>query len=77
MGTPQIQEIATLDPNAVFSVGEVARLLGLTHNGILGRIKSGAIKAGRSGHRYFVPGSEIQGQIVMPGETKKPTVANL
>lgn len=80
MRTPQFQEIQTIDPNAVFSVGEAARLLGVSHNGLLGRIKAGTIKAGRSGHRYFVPGSEIQKQIQLPGELKtveKPAADNL
>lgn len=68
MRTPQFQEIQTIDPSAVFSVGEAARLLGASHNTILGRIKAGTLKAGRSGVRYFIPGSEIQKQIVLPGE---------
>ena len=62
------EAIKTLDPNAVFSVGEAARLLGLTHNGMLLRMKRGQIKSGRSGGRYFIPGSEIQRQIVLPND---------
>ena len=68
MANPQVQEIATIDPNAVFSVGEAARMLGVSHNGVLNRIKKGGILAGRSGYRYFISGKEIQRQIVMPPE---------
>jgi hypothetical protein len=77
MRMPQFDEIRTIDPNAGFSVGEAARLLGVSHNGILGRIATGSIMAGRSGHRYYILGSEIQKQITLPGEmvTKKATVA--
>lgn len=80
MRTPQFVEIQTIDPTAVFSVGEAARLLGISHNGMLSRIKAGVIKAGRSGHRYFIPGIEIQKQIQLPGELKvesKPAADNL
>jgi len=70
MRTPQFVEIQTIDPNAVFSVGEAAWLLGISHNGLLGRIQAGSICAGRSGHRYFILGSEIQKQIQMPGDAK-------
>ena len=65
---PDLEGIRTLDPNAVFSVGEVAKLLGMTHNGVLSRIRKGKIKFGRSGARYFIPGSEIQKQIQHPEE---------
>ena len=76
MRTPQFVEIQTIDPSAVFSVGEAAKLLGVSHNGLLGRIKAGTIRAGRSGHRYFIPGAEIQKQIKLPGElTPQETTA--
>jgi len=68
MRAPDMDGVKTLDPNAVFSVGEAARLLGMSHNGMLDRIKKGKVKAGRSGSRYFIPGSEIQKQITLPGE---------
>ena len=63
-----IEAIKTLDPTAVFSVGEAARLLGMTHNGVLTRIKRSQIRAGKSGSRYFIPGSEIQKQIQLPSD---------
>ena len=65
---PDIAGIKTLDPDAVFSVFEAARLLGMTHNGVLQRIKRGNIRAGRTGSRYFIMGSEVQKQIVLPTE---------
>ena len=68
MKSPDIQAIKTLDPNAVFSVSEVAALMGMSHNGVIHRIKNGLIRHGRSGSRYFVQGSEIQKQVMIPGE---------
>ena len=68
MRVPNLKELQTIDPAAVFTVKEAGRLLGLSSNAIITRIKRGEILAGRSGARYFVPGSEIQKQIVMPGE---------
>ena len=68
MRTPDIQGIKTIDPNAVFSVLEASKLLGMTHNGVLNRIKKNLIHAGRTGSRYFIPGSEIQKQITLPSE---------
>ena len=68
MRSPDIEGIKTLDTDAVFSVNEAAKLLGMTHNGILQRIRRGDIRAGKSGARYFIPGSEIQKQIIMPGD---------
>ena len=65
MPTPNLAEIKTLDPKAVFSVLEVARLLGMTHNGVLNRMKRGELSYGKSGHRYFISGAAVQKQIVM------------
>jgi len=65
---PDIQGIQTLDPNAVFTVSETARLLGMTHNGVLNRIKRGMMRFGKSGSRYFIPGSEIQKLLTLPKE---------
>ena len=61
-----IEGVKTLDPSAVFTVAEAARLLGMTHNGVLTRIKRGKIRAGKSGSRYFIPGAEIQKQVTLP-----------
>lgn len=61
-----LNAIKTLDPKAVFSVSEVARLLGITHMGVLKKIGRGNLKAGKNGSRYFIPGSEIQKQIALP-----------
>jgi len=68
MQGPDLEAIKTLDPQAVFSVSEAAKLLGKSPNGVLNRIKKGQIKSGKSGSRYFIPGSEIQKQIQLPGE---------
>lgn len=68
MKTPDIDSIRTLDPAAVFTVAETARLLGITHNGVLMRIKRKQIRFGKSGGRYFIPGSEIQKSITLPVE---------
>lgn len=68
MRGPELEAIKTLDPEAVFSVAEAAKLLGMTHNGVLNRIKRGGLKSGKSGARYFIPGREIQQQIQLPGE---------
>lgn len=68
MAVPDIDGVKTLDPSAVFTVAEAARLLGMSHNGVLNRIKRGLIKSGRSGNRYFIPGSEIQKSLTLPGE---------
>lgn len=68
MHGPDLESIKTLDPDAVFSIYETAKLLGMTHNGVLTRIKKGQIRSGKSGSRYFIPGSEIQKQITLPGE---------
>ena len=68
MRVPNLKELQTIDPAAVFTVKEAGRLLGLSSNAVITRIKRGEILAGRSGARYFVPGSEIQKQIIMPGE---------
>lgn len=68
MRSPDLEAIKTLDSDAVFSVTEAAKMLGLTHNGVLTRIKRGTLKSGKSGSRYFIPGSEIQKQITLPGE---------
>lgn len=62
--------IETLDPNAVFSLGETAKLLGVTHNAICCRIKAGKIKYGKTGGRYFIKGLDIQKQIVLPDDNK-------
>ena len=75
MRKPDLEAVATLDPNAVFSVGEAGRMLGMSHNGILSRIKSGNIRAGKSGARYFIAGAEIQKQIRLPGEVEPTTTA--
>lgn len=66
MNSPDFEAVKTLDPKAVFSVAEVAQLLGMTYNGALNRIQRGAIVSGKSGSRYFVLGSEIQKQIQLP-----------
>jgi excisionase family DNA binding protein len=66
MPTPDISAITTLDPKAIFTVAEAARILGMTHNGVLTRIARMKIRAGRTGSRYFIPGSEIQKQLVLP-----------
>lgn len=68
MRKPDIDAVRTLDPNAVFSVGEVGRMLGMTHNGVLSRIKTGNIRAGKSGARYFIAGAEVQRQITLPDD---------
>lgn len=68
MRSPDLEGVKTLDRDAVFSVQEAASLLGMSHNGVLDRIKKGTLKAGRSGARYFIPGKEIQAQIRLPGE---------
>ena len=70
MSSPDLDSIRTLDPTAVFSVSEVARMMGITHNGVLNRIKRGQIKYGKSGSRYFIPGSEVQKQIQLPSDKK-------
>ena len=61
--------IETLDPNAVFSLGETAKLLGVTHNAIRCRMKAGKLKYGKNGGRYFIQGNEIQKQIQLPDDT--------
>jgi len=63
-----LNAIKTLDPKAVFSVSEAARLLGITHMGVLKKISRGNLRAGKSGSRYFIPGAEIQKQIVLPDD---------
>lgn len=68
MSTPDIEGIRTIDANAIFSVKEAARLLGISHNGVLMRIKRGQIRFGKSGGRYFIPGSEIQKSVTLPVE---------
>jgi len=68
MKAPDLEGIKTLDPNAVFSVFETAKLLGMTHNGVLNRIRRNQIKAGKTGARYFIMGAEIQKQLVLPTE---------
>ena len=72
MKRPDLEGIRTLDPNAVFSLSEAAKLLGITHNGIRGWIHTNRIKYGKCGGRYFIPGAEIQKQVIMPGETELP-----
>jgi excisionase family DNA binding protein len=69
MKTPDLKAIETLDPNAVFSLGEAAKLLGLTHNGIRNRVHSGKIGYGKNGGRYFISGAEIPKQITLPEDT--------
>lgn len=69
MKKPDLEGIKTLDPTAVFSLGETAKLLGISHNGIRGWVQSGKIKFGKCGGRYFIPGSEIQKQITLPDDT--------
>jgi excisionase family DNA binding protein len=66
MATPDIEGIRTLDASAIFTVGETARLLGISHNGVLMRIKRGQIRFGKSGGRYFIAGAEIQKSIKLP-----------
>ena len=73
MKTPDIDSIRTLDPAAVFTVAETARLLGITHNGVLMRIKRKQIRFGKSGGRYFIPGSEIQKSITLPEDFGRST----
>lgn len=68
MQGPDLEGIKTLDPEAIFSITEAAKLLGMSHNGVLTRVKRGQIKSGKSGSRYFIPGSEIQKQVKLPGE---------
>lgn len=70
MKIPDLEAIKTLDPTAVFSLGETAKLLGMTHNGIRGWVHSGRIKYGKCGGRYFIQGSEIQKQIKLPDDTE-------
>jgi excisionase family DNA binding protein len=60
--------IKTLDPKAVFSLGEVAKLLGKSHNGVRLWVKQGKIKYGKIGSRYFITGAEIQNQMKMPDD---------
>lgn len=64
-----LDAIKTLDPTAAFSINETAKLLSLTHSGVSSRIKKGLLKAGKNGGRYYILGSEIQKQIVLPNET--------
>lgn len=71
MRGPDLDGIKTLDPQAIFSVGEAAGLLGLSHNGVLQRIKAGKLRTGKSGNRYFIPGAEIQKQIVLPTDGRE------
>jgi excisionase family DNA binding protein len=68
MRSPNIKEISTIEPEAAFSVLEAAALLGMSHNGVLMRIKRGHMRAGKMGSRYFILGSEIQKQITLPVE---------
>ena len=68
MKVPDIEGIKTLDASAIFTVGEAARLLGISHNGVLMRIKRGQIKFGKSGGRYFISGAEIQKSVKLPNE---------
>lgn len=63
---PDTTGIKTLDPDAIFSVAETAKLLGMTHNGVLMRIKRGQIRVGRAGARYFITGADIQKQLQLP-----------
>lgn len=66
MPAPDINSIKTLDPQAVFTVSETARLLGISHNGVLMRIRRKQIRFGKSGGRYFITGSEIQKSVTLP-----------
>jgi len=66
MKVPDIESIKTLDPRAIFSVAETARLLGISHNGVLMRIRRKQIRFGKSGGRYFITGAEIQKSIQLP-----------
>lgn len=69
MAKPDLESIKTLDPDAVFSVRETARYLGMTHNGVLTRMKKGLFKYGKCGSQYMIPGREIQKQIQLPQDT--------
>jgi excisionase family DNA binding protein len=66
MSTPDIEGIRTIDAHAIFSAAEAARLLGITHNGVLMRIKRKKIRFGKSGGRYFITGAEIQKSVTLP-----------
>lgn len=66
MKVPDIEGIRTIDASAIFSVAETARLLGITHNGVLMRIKRGTMRFGKSGGRYFIAGAEIQKSVTLP-----------
>lgn len=63
MKKPDMPGIKTLDPEALFTLTEAARLLGVSHNGIRGWVHKGIIRAAKVGCRYFIQGSEIQRQV--------------
>ena len=66
MNQPDFDSIKTADPKAIFSVTEAAQMLGVSHNGILMRIKRGTMRAGKSGGRWFLTGAEIQKSVTVP-----------
>jgi hypothetical protein len=68
---PDIQAIQSLDPTASFTPAEAAKLLGMTENGMRGRIRRNQIAFGKVGGRYYILGSAIQRQLTLPVESNK------
>lgn len=66
--TPDWSGVKTLDPDAVFSISETARLLGKSQSAVRSWIHTGRVKYGKCGAMYLIPGAEIQKQIKMPDE---------
>lgn len=65
---PDLEGIKTVDPDALFTIAQAARLLGMTTAGLSRRIRRGKMKAGKAAGRYIVKGREIQKQLVMPSD---------
>lgn len=55
-----------------FSTGELASMLGVSRIAVFKKIKSGAIRAEKTGRNYFIPREELDAIIgVFVPETKK------
>jgi excisionase family DNA binding protein len=60
------QAIKTIDPKALYTVGEVAKFLGVAATAVRKWIHAERIQYGRIGSRYIIRGSEIQKQVTLP-----------
>lgn len=69
MKAPNIQAICALDPDALFTIREAARLLGYTYEGLRRSLRDKGINGVKRGRTTFIRGAFIQQQVQLDAFT--------